>query len=301
MRRPRARRRPRRPGRRRGGRCGRAPSAGRPRRRREKRFCAPVFCSKTISSWPQGIRTRYCVLTPMKLTSVTTPPASTLAPSVGARPAAASTTFSGRTPTQTSPAPSRRDRRASAARDDRVPSHVDHARRRRRCPSTAARDQVGLAEEVGDERRARVLVELRRAAHLLDHAAVHHRDGVGHRHGLLLVVGDVHEGDPDLGLDPLELDLHLPAQLEVEGAERLVEQQHLRPVDQRPGQRDPLLLAAGELRGLARWRTAGARPARASRRPCSSTSLRPACAAARRRRSRRSSGAGTARSSGRPC
>ena len=33
---------------------------------------------------------------------------------------------------------------------------------------------------------------------------------------------------PDLGLDPLELDLHLPAQLQVEGAERLVEQQHLR-------------------------------------------------------------------------
>ena len=64
-------------------------------------------------------------------------------------------------------------------------------------------------------------------------------------------MGDVHERDPDLGLDPLELDLHLPAQLEVEGAERLVEQQHLRAVDQGPGQRDPLLLAAGELRGLA--------------------------------------------------
>ena len=62
---------------------------------------------------------------------------------------------------------------------------------------------------------------------------------------------DVHERDADLGLDPLELQLHLPAQLEVERAERLVEQQHLRPVDDRPGQRDPLLLAAGELRGLA--------------------------------------------------
>ena len=56
---------------------------------------------------------------------------------------------------------------------------------------------------------------------------------------------------PDLGLDPLELDLHLPAQLEVERAERLVEQQHRRPVDDGPGQRDPLLLAAGELGRLA--------------------------------------------------
>ncbi len=51
----------------------------------------------------------------------------------------------------------------------------------------------------------------------------------------------------DLGLDPLELDLHRPTQLEVERTERLVEQQHLRLVDQRPGEGDPLLLAAGEL------------------------------------------------------
>ena len=55
---------------------------------------------------------------------------------------------------------------------------------------------------------------------------------------------------PDLALDLLELDLHLLAELEVEGAERLVEQQHLGPVDQRAGQGDPLPLAAGELGGL---------------------------------------------------
>ena len=91
-----------------------------------------------------------------------------------------------------------------------------------------AGEQVGLAEEVRHERRGRELVHVRRRAELLDPARVHHRDRVGHRHGLLLVVRDVHEGDADLGLDPLELDLHLPAQLEVERAERLVEQQHLR-------------------------------------------------------------------------
>jgi hypothetical protein len=65
-------------------------------------------------------------------------------------------------------------------------------------------------------------------------------------------VGDVDEGDADLALDALELDLHLLAQLEVQRAERLVEQQHLRAVDDRPGQRDALALAAGELRRLAR-------------------------------------------------
>ena len=56
---------------------------------------------------------------------------------------------------------------------------------------------------------------------------------------------------PTSGLDPLELELHLLAQLEVERAERLVEQQHARAVDDRPGERDPLALAAGGLARLA--------------------------------------------------
>ena len=64
-------------------------------------------------------------------------------------------------------------------------------------------------------------------------------------------MGDVDERDPDLLLDRLQLDLHLLAELQVEGAERLVEQEHPRPVDERPGKRDPLPLAAGELARLA--------------------------------------------------
>ena len=52
-------------------------------------------------------------------------------------------------------------------------------------------------------------------------------------------------------LDRLQLDLHLLAELEVERAQRLVEEQHPRPVDQRPGQGDALPLAAGELARLA--------------------------------------------------
>jgi hypothetical protein len=51
---------------------------------------------------------------------------------------------------------------------------------------------------------------------------------VAHRERLLLVVRDVDEGQPDLLLDLLELDLHRLAQLQVERAERLVEQQDLR-------------------------------------------------------------------------
>ena len=52
-------------------------------------------------------------------------------------------------------------------------------------------------------------------------------------------------------LDRLQLELHLAAELEVEGAERLVEQEDLRLVHERAGERDALLLAARELARLA--------------------------------------------------
>ena len=72
-----------------------------------------------------------------------------------------------------------------------------------------ARNQVGHSEEARDERRRRRFVQLGRRAELLDAAAVHDRNLVGHRHGLFLVVGDVDEGDSDVVLDPLQLELHL--------------------------------------------------------------------------------------------
>ena len=56
---------------------------------------------------------------------------------------------------------------------------------------------------------------------------------------------------PSARLQQLQLELHLLAQLPVERAERLVEQQHGRAVHQGAGERDALLLAAGELGGLA--------------------------------------------------
>ena len=64
-------------------------------------------------------------------------------------------------------------------------------------------------------------------------------------------MGDEHEGDADVALDRLELDLHLLPELEVERAERLVEQEHAGAVDQRAGERDALSLAPGELAGAA--------------------------------------------------
>ena len=57
------------------------------------------------------------------------------------------------------------------------------------------------------------------------------------------------ERDADVTLQSLELDLHLLAELEVEGAERLVEQEDLGLDDQGSRQGDPLALAAGQLTG----------------------------------------------------
>ena len=78
-------------------------------------------------------------------------------------------------------------------------------------------------------------------------------------------MGHVDERDADLALDPLELELERLAQLQVERAERLVEQQHLGREHERPRERDALLLAAAELRRARRARARRARRARASR------------------------------------
>ena len=62
---------------------------------------------------------------------------------------------------------------------------------------------------------------------------------------------DVRDHDRDaveLREVPGELRAHLVAQLDVERGERLVEQQHVRPRGERPRERDPLRLTAGELR-----------------------------------------------------
>ena len=78
-------------------------------------------------------------------------------------------------------------------------------------------------------------------------AVVEDGDAVGHRQRLALVVGDEDEGDAERPLQALQFLLHLLAQLQVERAERFVEQQHLRLVDEGAGERHALALAAGEL------------------------------------------------------
>ena len=76
-------------------------------------------------------------------------------------------------------------------------------------------------------------------------------DLVGHAHRLGLVVRHVDHGDAERLLQRADLAPHLLAQLRVEVRERLVHQADLGLGDDRPAERHALLLAAGELRGLA--------------------------------------------------
>ena len=112
-------------------------------------------------------------------------------------------------------------------------------------------EQVDLADEVGDVAGVRVLVDLGRRRHLDELAVIHHRDAVGNRHRLLLVVGDDQEGESELHLQVHQLELGFIAELLVERPERLVEKQHLRLLGERAGKRHALALAAGKLVRLA--------------------------------------------------
>ena len=105
--------------------------------------------------------------------------------------------------------------------------------------------------EAGDEAIRRSVVDVFGRAELLEAAVVQHGDPVGHRECLDLVVGDVDEGRPELALERDQVGSRLGTELCIEIRERLVHEEHARSAHQRPGERDPLLLAPGELPRLA--------------------------------------------------
>ena len=107
--------------------------------------------------------------------------------------------------------------------------------------------QVHQPHEIRDHAVRRMGIDLERRAVLLQPPAAHHRHVVGERERLGLVVGDIDEGDAGAALQLLELGAHALAQLGVEIGQRLVEQQDRRLDHQRAGERDALLLAAGQL------------------------------------------------------
>ena len=91
---------------------------------------------------------------------------------------------------------------------------------------------------------------------------------VGSDHGLVLVVGDDHEGEcRGVCCRAMQLELGLLAQLAVQRRHGLVEEQDARCGREGAGQGHALLLAAGELVGLARRQGPPASPGPAFLRP----------------------------------
>ena len=145
------------------------------------------------------------------------------------------------------------------------------ARRRGPAASSLPVEEIHLADEVGDERRRRLRVDLVGRADLVDPALAHDDDAVGHRERFLLVVRHHDRGDAEPLLQVADFAAQPRAHARVERRERLVEQQQARRQRQRAGERDALLLAAGKLRrvffglvgeadqrqqlGDARWRS----------------------------------------------
>ena len=122
---------------------------------------------------------------------------------------------------------------------------VPLAPRRRR-----AAEVVGVRGR-GDEqlrvRMGRLLGDLLGRAALHDLAGVHDQDLVGEVPGRGDVVGDVQHGQAEALAQVVEQVQHLEPDRDVQHGHRLVGQQHGRAGGQRPGERDPLALAAGQL------------------------------------------------------
>ncbi len=88
----------------------------------------------------------------------------------------------------------------AAPGDPPTPASVPRAATKLPSGCDVALDQVGGAEEGRDKAVGGLVVELDRRADLLDAALVEHRDAVGDRVRLFLVVGDVDRGEAELAL-----------------------------------------------------------------------------------------------------
>src|SRR5262250_554972 len=112
----------------------------------------------------------------------------------------------------------------------------------------ASMEDHRLTEEIAHEGGGGLFVERARRANLLDAPAVHHRDAVGEAERLDLVVGDEEHGDAEAALEELDFHAHLLTELRVEIAERLVEEEEIRLVDEGAAEGEALHLPAAQER-----------------------------------------------------
>ena len=79
-------------------------------------------------------------------------------------------------------------------------------------------------QKLGDERRRRLFVNLRRTADLLEPAAMNHRHAVRQCHRFGLVVSDVKNREFEFHLQRADFQAHLLPQFRIEVRQRLIQQ-----------------------------------------------------------------------------
>src|ERR1039458_9506235 len=108
-------------------------------------------------------------------------------------------------------------------------------------------ENIDRADEIRDEFRGGKFIDFQRRSGLDNFAVIHDADAARQSHRLFLIVRDDQEGHAELVLEAYQLELRVFAQVLIERPQGFLEQQQLRPLDQRTGERHPLLLAAGQL------------------------------------------------------
>ena len=96
----------------------------------------------------------------------------------------------------------------------------------------------------------RIVVDSLRRGILLHITAIQNSNTVAHTHGLRLVVGHENGGDAERGGQVRQLVPHFLPKQSVQSGERLIEQNTPRPDGYGAGERNALLLPAGELMGI---------------------------------------------------
>ena len=106
-------------------------------------------------------------------------------------------------------------------------------------------------DEARDEQVRRMVEHLLRGADLLDITVFHDDDTIAQRHGLGLIMGNVHKRGVDVLAQLDELGAHLVTQFGVEVTQRLVHEEHLRMTNDRAADGNTLSLSTGERLGLS--------------------------------------------------
>src|SRR5690348_1327459 len=95
----------------------------------------------------------------------------------------------------------------------------------------AARKNVGISNKLGHKTCCWVPVDTLWCVDLHNAPLAHHGNPIGHSERLVLIVGDIQDGDTQALLNRFHLKLHLVAELSVERTKWLIHKQDTRAVN----------------------------------------------------------------------